>query len=197
LEGLGFSLVVHVYLPEQVPNVVAILALLENRQANDLAMVVTMHARSEGPVGPETLKTHYVEFGSELVNGSEVATNNSSELPAFAPPPERIVLQMPQLEDLARLYRCHELSIDEFGRAARKPLPPSDSLLEALRADMIRELESQVGTGCLYRDTATNTYRATWAGAFVMTWKQLWPVSAVRRFRRRRRAETLLAEWRV
>lgn len=195
LESVGFSAVAHVAIPDMVPHVATLLVLLENRDTDDGAIVVSMHGMSDSGGGARRvqMQSHYVEISCEFVDGVQLSTNNSEIGPSFAAVPQRRIVQLPQIKSPARLYRLHQRAVEELATARRSPLPPREELVDHLGRDMTDEFETQIDTGYLFK--TPGYYRPTWKGAILMTWKEVWPVNAIRRMRRRNRARQFLERW--
>ena len=63
-----------------------------------------------------------------------------------------------------------------------------------LQSDMIEELERAVGFHYLRLDARAGIYRPTLKGAFLMTWREMWPIKAIRLVQQARRERQLLTE---
>ncbi len=195
-ESVGFRVVDYVLLLDHVPNVTGLFVLVENRESNDLAIAALVYAMQESPMGSKIrLRNQHVEFSTELVDGSEIDTNNNDIESCFSSVPHKRVLQFTETLDAARLFRYHQLAIDEFGSASKRPLPPTEELLDEVGKGIHKEMADQVPTGMLYLDRSGEYFRMTWKGAILMTWKNLWPVTALRRAGRARRARSLIERW--
>ena len=140
------------------------------------------------------IQAKYVEFCTVMTDGNEVCTNNSSVISSFRTVPEKTVLQFPQVDDPVRLYTIHEKLLPQYANVVGKQLPLKGNEVEALCDSMAADCARQIETGYLYVDETGECYRPTWKGAFLMTWKQLPPVSHRLRVRIRRRARRLLKE---
>jgi hypothetical protein len=198
LRPAGFEPITGLGMPSQAPNVKALVMLLVNRQAKDIAVAAVMYARTPGAT-PATsqLRTFYVELVSHFRNGSVVQTNNSSELTVFGPRPTHIVGRFPAVKDAGRLYRLHQGMVARSGlrdKVFRLDEEFGGEAAAAVAASMVEELKAQVKTGYMYLSAGEDAYRPTWKGAVLMTWKLLWPVKAIRRAARDRTARRLMAE---
>ncbi|MBI1901114.1 MAG: hypothetical protein HYS13_08395 [Planctomycetia bacterium] len=195
LEPSGFETVAGLFLPGPLPNVRAVILLLVNRAAGDAAIATAIYADElEGT----RLQAAYVEFVTRFRDRTFVQTNNSPEISSFADKRDKgTTVQFPMVADAGRLYRLHRALADRHAGGSGRTLP----LYEQFNGDAVAymtsaitdELEDASSMGYLYR-TGDGTYRATWGGAFRMTWKELWPQKPLRRRRRQRKAEQLLAE---
>jgi hypothetical protein len=193
VEECGFEMLGAYYVGGLVTNVRSFLVLMGNRAARDLALLAVTYADSlEG----SRLQQRHVEYSARLDNGTIVDTNNSQELTAFARVPEQKIVSLPWIEDVRRLYDIHQAAVEYYCPDAQREwhvdADPGDYLHDSLVRESLRQLE----TGYLYRDAAGD-FRPTIKGAILMTYKSLWPITAVRRALRRRRGERLLRELQV
>lgn len=169
LEKLGFVLVSDRIMTGFLKNLTSYIRLLINRSAGDAAMC----AYTESKVGQNKKINRYVEFCTEFSSNREITTNNSSLQGSFKPVPEKKVLQFPRISDVHELYQIHSRETANFDRFAKKVLPPEGNEFEHLSSSMNRDLERQARLGYLYFESLSNTYRPTWKGAFMMTWKSI------------------------
>ena len=190
----GFELVGTMGLPDLTPNALTLFALYANRATADMAMSALIVA--ESGVSP-ALRTTYVEFVRGFDDGVVVQTNNSSELSAFQRLPNEFTTKFWKLRDIHRLYQLHRLLADRFRQRGRPVLRlytdfGGDALRYVSEAVLQETFRNQVGTGYLAK--TSDGFAPTPKGALLMTWQELWPAKAIRRFQERRRAESLLAE---
>jgi hypothetical protein len=181
LQACGFSIVAYVLVPDQVPNVVAHLALWINSQFGQAALVSVFSAA----VAPKS----YVEFMTKLSNGIAILTNNSHTLGCFRPVAERDCVQVPWITDVVKLYRLHlsreaSLAATETARF----LPPDNRSFEYLSDAVEFDIQREAKLGRLYRENNSDLYRATLSGAYMMTWGQLPVIKQIRSWRVRLRA---------
>jgi hypothetical protein len=195
LEPLGFEVVEGLTLPDQTPRVKALVLMLANRPARDIAVVTAIYAAEQGI---QKLKTAYVEFVSRYRDGTVVQTNNTATLGAFAPRPGVITNRLPSVAEPERLYRLHHALAAQDGGESGKVLVLDEEFkgdAAAYLAWAIRnELQGQVETGYLYEDEEAAAFRPTWKGALLMTWGLLWPLKAIRTAQRDRLARQIIAE---
>jgi hypothetical protein len=101
------------------------------------------------------------------------------------------------VQDAARLYRLHRALVARSG-SGRKVFRLDEEFggdaAACVAATMVEELEDAARDGYMALSPDGDTYRLTWAGAFLMTWKQLWPVKGILRAARDRRARRLMVE---
>jgi hypothetical protein len=195
LSDLGFRRLGSFALPDTAPNLRAILQLYLNDERRDLAMVSVVHGTVEQ--GPD-LQTRYVEFVSRFSGGSTriVQTNNCREVGSFAPLPQELTFRFPHVRDLVHLYQLHEALVWRHADGGRKIVRVLEQFGEDARA-YLREVvlresyQDQEATGYLRFNEAGNCWRPTVKGAYLMTWKELWPIKQLLRARIRRNAYQL------
>ena len=189
----GFTTTAYVTMPDNVPNVLPYLLMLVNEETRDKAMA-TILLTTAGKT-PQ-IGTRYVEFSTRFSDGRVVDTMNSPVLGSFRAGPEKTATQIPEIQDPRELYRIHQHVLGQVGPGTKVLYPEGDALSYLSRI-MVEDYEQQVGFGLLYKDEKAGAYRPTWKGACLMTWGQLWPVSAIRRARIRQRAREVLRSFRA
>jgi hypothetical protein len=191
----GFEVLTGFGLPRQTPRVRAVLILFANRVTKEAAMATAMYG--DLPDGPQ-LQTAYVEIISLFRDGALVQTNNSRVLGAFPKRPGVFTTQFPQVHNIARLVTLHRALVERYGGVGEKRLRLDEEFhgdaRAYLAACMREELERQVPNGYMFLSESEGLFRPTWKGAFLMTWKQLFPFKQLREAYRDRRAKQLVAE---
>jgi len=199
LTGLGFRRLGSYGLPDPLPNVQAVLHLYVHEPQRDAALVSSIYGVAAD--GSTAVRTHYVEFFSRFSGGDvrAIQTNNSSELGSFPARPHNLTFRFPQVQDLGRLYRLHRALVGRHAPGAQKVL----RVLEQYRGDaslylreaVLREsYQEQETTGYLRYDAAQACWRPTVKGAYLMAWRELWPIKPLRRARVRAKALRLERE---
>ena len=194
LTAVGFENIGTILLPDLMPNVKTLFAIYANRAHTDLAMSAIIVA--ETPMGGE-LKTSYVEFMRRHDDDVVVQTNNSSELSSFKPMPGEHTTKLWNIRDIQRLYHIHQALADRFCERGR-PVNELDTKYGGdiqqyvAKSVLEKSFRDQVGTGYLAEDA--EGFHPTIPGAVIMTWKELWPIKSIRRWREKQNAERLLAE---
>lgn len=199
LEKAGFSFVHHISTTDLVvvPKLIDFIMLFENRAQGDLAMATITWVKTEYSRG-FSLQSKSVEFRAEFEDGSSITTHDGTFETPFAPVARRTVLHFSDVRVRLQLYRIHQHAIQEFADGkTKRSLPPTEELVATLERDVAEEVQEQIATGYLYLGPSQECYRPTWKGAYLMVWKQVWPMSALRRASRRRRAAKLLADWNI
>ncbi|MBI5479527.1 MAG: hypothetical protein HY906_11755 [Deltaproteobacteria bacterium] len=189
LRGLGFTPLGCWRQSGFASNVTAWLVVLDNAAAGTAAMTTAI--QTTGAPGAGRLVT-FAELWTRLDTERSLTTNNSPQPNAFDPVPGRTVERFPSLWDLGRLCRAHEALVRRMGTPQPGGPLAGRPTAEVVQEAMTREMTAQVAAGFLFIDG--DSYRPTWKGAALMSWRLLWPAKALREARVRRRAEALLAE---
>ena len=100
-------------------------------------------------------------------------------------------MSFPQVEDTAGLYEIHRARVN-FG-ASRSPI--GDDPIGYLERSDRRTKQRLDRRGVLLPRPDAGLLRLTWKGAYLVTWRLLWPVPAIRRALRRNRAARVLREY--
>lgn len=190
----GFTMVGHFSMPGLTANVLPVLTLYMNRPAGDKAMATAIYSIGEAGV---KLSARYVEFSTRYADGRAVDTNNNGTLGAFKPNPIMPTFRLPGVSDLHRLYAIHRqlLQRAEGPSSVMRPekvIPPPGEEVAWLCQAMIDGYNKQVEFGWLFLDPAIGAYRPTWAGAYLMTWSELWPIKPLRKAKVRQQEQALL-----
>ena len=180
LQALGFDLIGY-FTVSLAGGTQTVLAYLFHRGNGDAAIV----ARIASPL----IMVSLTEFATRFADGSAVTTGNSKVLGAYRRPKNKPVYHFPGEQDVAKLYRYHQLLLLRDRGGMKKDIPAPGAEVERLLDGMRREMADQVPAGILRSDG--NSYRPTLLGAYYMTWKLLFPIKQVRKLLRGRRARTL------
>jgi hypothetical protein len=187
LEALGFRSVGHFLIDRSVPNARAYVSLFENPRAGRTAQYFTVFGIRQ--------VTTTLAFRTEFADGTALVTGNT-RIATVLPP--RLFregsMSFPWVDDPEFLYEIHAASVVHYASDAI-PIPTAiEDPIEFLNASHRRELARFVEAGYYRLDEASRRYRLTWKGAFVMSWKLLWPIKSIRLMLRRRKAARLLRE---
>jgi hypothetical protein len=102
------------------------------------------------------------------------------------------LVDLPGLEDPALLERVHRARLLREARGREVREIPEAELASAMEKDLQADLAHGERIGLLRRHE--DAWRPTWRGALQLGWTACWPVSAVCRWRGRRRACALLRD---
>jgi hypothetical protein len=150
------------------------------------ATVATVSALLSHGEGAQVFQ-RFVELMTRSETGLEVTTHNCDLLGTPVEWPKRISLALPPQTSAGDMAALHERATTEHIGSTGRILPTQGNELEAARQAMHDELRQQVELGGLRIDEEDGLFRPTLAGAVVMAWGSLWPVTMIRRALRRRR----------
>jgi hypothetical protein len=200
LRPAGFEPVTGLAMPNPTSDVKQLVLFLVNRPAKDYGYA-TLTYSGVSKAGAPAARPHWefwVEFVSHFRCGRRLRTNNSgTDLGAVVPGIRRTISQFPQVRDAGRLYRLHQALVARSGlgeKVFRLDEEFQGNAAAAVAAFMGEAFAEGVRPGYMYLSPEDKVYRLTWKGAFLMTWKLMWPLKAFRRAVRDRRARRLLAE---
>ncbi len=172
LQSMGFDLIGMFGLIGQVQNVDTYLTLLVHRHNRDYCLSTVVQT----PLG---IKLQMLEFDTKFPAGSSVTTNNNPMPDSLVRPPHRPTYKFPGVLDPVRLYRLHQLLIWRDKQGAAKELETEQDGRILIAAAMRRELESQIEPGIMRLDAAGQYFRMTLKGAYLASWKLLFPVKQI------------------
>jgi hypothetical protein len=173
LRELGFELVGSYDCGELAKQTYSYVAYFCNRRTNDFANVSAM-------VTPKQT-AGYLEFSTHFKNGQCIATNTNCVLPLTPPNPDVRVFRLPEIQDARTLLHTHHRFVDKYAPGLWAQGEPRGEEIHRL----VRVVENygprhaRIGYMGLAEDG--HSYQLTWKGAFLMTWRGLWPVSLFRR----------------
>jgi hypothetical protein len=194
LTPLGFQAEGIFFLPRAARNVRTLFALYVNRSTQERAMAVTIYGRTKN--GWRHLQ--FVEFNTRYTNGRDINTNNTNEIGAFKTSSTTLSTRIRWIADPVKLCNIHRAISLARGEAAPKELRLdtwSHGDASAHVANMLREsLEGARQSGYLRLSADGTHYRATFKGAYLMTWRILQPFKWCLLYNRDRQAKRLMAE---
>jgi hypothetical protein len=160
--------------------------ILINPESRTLATVTALLVHGENA----RVIQRFVEFFTRVEGGLELTTHNCDVLGAPIEWPHRKTLALEPKTETGQMVALHERAVmDQFG-STKRLLPPLGRELETVQETMHEELRQQVELGGLRLDEGDGLFRPTLAGAILMAWSSLWPVTAIRRALRRRRTRS-------
>jgi hypothetical protein len=161
------------------------ITLLENPQTLDVAKILVHTAG--------TRRHLTLAFQTRFDDGTELATANNQVTAGLPSLPGITVLWLPEVRDALQLLRVHSQVRHRLGVDKRRRSVGQDPVAFLLEGQQ-RMFDHQVKTGYYYLDEARGVYRPTWKGAFLITWRLLWPIRPLFRAWRRRPTHRLLRE---
>jgi hypothetical protein len=198
LLGLGYEPQSCVALPEPMPDVVAIGQLWIHPERKDAALVSAIFGTNPGVASP--MQTYYTEILSRFTSEdvAVIQTNNAQMVSSFPDLPNELTFRFPMVTSLNTLDRLHQKLVKQHAPPAKKIVSLTDEfrgdMTKYVRAVLVESYRKQEGTGYLRYNADRNFWQPTVKGAYLMTWGQLWPMSAILKSRIKSRATQLLRE---
>ena len=184
ITSLGFAPVAYYQISSMGRLTSSFMALFSNTQTGEWADVsVVMSARQ---------LRGYIEFIAHCSDTMQVDTNTSSSAPVLFPTPGYHVFRFPQIGDASMLYRAHRMLAEEKLGSARPVLPPPGEEASELGRRLERYGKRQMARGYMYLEASGKSYRLTWKGAILGSWRSTWPVPTLRRWRMKEKGTATL-----
>jgi hypothetical protein len=145
-----------------------------NRSTNDFASVSVM-------VTPKKA-AGYLEFSTGFTNGMILETNTNGTLPLTPADPARRIFRFPKIQKAEALYGVHRQLMEKYAAGLwAQAEPKGEEWRRFVRAiENYGPRHARIGYMELAEDG--KSYKLTWKGACLMTWRGLWPTSILRRF---------------
>ncbi|MEL7497360.1 MAG: hypothetical protein AAFN77_07090 [Planctomycetota bacterium] len=218
LTPLGFKNVGTLSLPKATANVKATLALFQNQRDETGCLLQVFYVNVNGVW---KMYSKYAEFCTSFEDDSEINTANNEDVGSFPRNPNDISTQHPAINDLKTLYEAHMAKVRHYGLRKRPRLVLNTRFNGNVKAylswAMNRELRQGVDAGYIklsvgqsgkdadpttaspnpYQSNSAadvSVFRATLWGAYLMSWKELWPIKPLFRWRKMGYDTTLLAK---
>ncbi len=184
MENLGFELLGCYDFGVLAGNTRRYVAYFLKRSTNDFANV-TVAASPQKIAG-------YFEFSTRFANGLTLETNTNRVLPLTPDNPNIQVFRFPEISEPQALYRLHLQLIQKHASAQWAQGEPKDQELRRLINVVENYGPRHAKLGYMVLAKNGRTYRLTWKGALLMTWRGLWPTSLVRKFLQRKTMQSEL-----
>lgn len=190
-ERLGFSIVAHLRRSKyHSSDTEAFVTLLMSGEAGQVARVGTIVLRANGRVNKSMVVSFVTEFTDETVLATSFSTLAGATRIGF----REGSVSFPDRVEVSRLYEVHRAALARYcGDGIRRDLTRVNPV-DYQREVNARELNKLVESGLYYLDIERQVYRLTWKGAFLISWRVLWPAKPIRAMRRRSKAARLLRE---
>jgi hypothetical protein len=148
-----------------------------NRRTNDFANVsaIVTPKQTDG----------YLEFSTQFKNGLWIETNTNRMLPLTPLNPDVYVFRFPEIQDARTLLHTHHQFVDKYAPGLWAQGEPRGEEIHRLVGVVENYGPRHVRIGYMRLASDGHSYQLTWKGAFLMTWRGLWPVSLFRRIMHR------------
>jgi hypothetical protein len=143
------------------------------RSTNDFANVTVA-------TSPQKIAT-YFEFSTRFSNGLMLETNTNRILPLTPDNLETQVFRFPRINEPQALYRLHLQLIQKHAAGQWTQGEPKGQELERLTKVVENYGPRHTKIGYMVLAKNGRSYRLTWKGALLVTWRGLWPTSLVRK----------------
>lgn len=186
LNRLGFRTVATFALPKLVNNAASISMMMVNERAGDSMMISVVWSQSTDVV----IKVKYTEFVRRFANGGCLQTSNAPRIGSFRAPPNDHTLHLWHIQNVAELYRVHVMAAKSlaYGRAHLSVIEDFQGDVEAfVQRKVVAEPAEYQETIGIFRKTQGG-YGLTWVGAYLLCWKELFPVKQCIRWQCRRKS---------
>jgi hypothetical protein len=194
VQPLGFVPAVLLREVGAAPNTSIYVVLMPNASTADRCTASFTIGETEGEVGGRRLTTPVITFETQFHDDTAVSTSNFADAGVFPPNPGVNRLAIPGLTDVNLLCEIHRRRRARVP-AWKKPVLPAPGQEWASQVEEdAREKERVREAGYYSLDEAAGKYVPTWKGAYLMTWKLLFPVSRIRRRAKRAGAKRELVE---
>jgi hypothetical protein len=124
-------------------------------------------------------RTIFIEFISDYGNDREINTNNSGMPAIFKYHKNKTIIKIPGLNDPHKLYKIHNHIVNKLSPKGEKRLPEAGKEMEFMTDGLISELKRQQDFGIYKFDSSSNSFRLTWKGAVIMTFKLIEPFKTI------------------
>jgi hypothetical protein len=144
-----------------------------NRASNDFASIsIMLSARG---------MDCFLEFSSTFADGRTFETNTNGMLPITPADSQRRIFRFPEIADVRALYNIHRLLIEKYAPGLWPQGEPKGHEIQRFLRAVENYGPRHAKLGYLQPTSDGASYRATWKGAFLMTWNGLWPNSLIRK----------------
>ncbi len=187
LGELGFKRAALLYGEGAVKGLRSYSAIYTHAQRGQLAQLHVIHSSMQ-------IK-RASEFSTVSADGLIVETSNAKIVPTFSPVVQHKKLYAPTVQDVRLLHSLHAAREARYLKPSVErflPSPGTEAGLSALATSL--ELWWQTDAGFYRRDVQPGVYLMTWTGAYLMSWKQLFPVHQILAWQQRRQAHQELSD---
>lgn len=193
LESVGFVERAWLEMPDMPEGFTTLLVLFDHPPTRTLAMILRLDANNPEM---ESLSKQSVDFATEWTSGFEVDTGNSKSTAAVMPWRDKLIFMLPQARDVAELFEAHCYLTQKFGPTGEKRKPNIEpDPVAFIHQTMTEGFDRFLRHGVYRHDPTNDAYRLTLRGAYINTWRALWPISRIRHHLIRNRMAKLWNEF--
>jgi len=179
LSELGYGLRSDFVVSDMAPGMKVFVRLYANQKSNTAFQFSAIVADAL----PGKIFKHYMEVISKYDNGSEFITHNSDWGGLPIESKTRKINLFLNINAPAKLISLHERFLRKQLRNKKnkylqiKPAPSESESLDYVEASILEAFVEQEKMGGIVRDKKSGQYKPSLAGAFLMAWYTMWPVS--------------------
>ena len=188
LLNLGFKPVKYFYNQGQTTHCNSHYSLWVNEASKDIVVIADILADN----GISKQRVPYIEFVTDFTDGSDINTNNSSQPSVFPKLPNKETFSLPDIYDPYTLYFIHNNMVQRYGKDKIKILPQQEQYEFYLHKSNLDALEQREKIGYLYLDRKEDKYRPTLLGAYLMSWRIIWPINKIQLALMKKEAKVLV-----
>jgi hypothetical protein len=127
-----------------------------------------------------TFQKSYLELKTEFQGTGSVSTHNSDLIGAPIKSRTQRAMALPAQTLPTVVLNVH---LRNLGKLRGDIVEPSaENASATFKRFLMQYHDEQVDLGAIYFDEAEKIYRPTWAGAFLIGWYSMWPLTFIRRF---------------
>ncbi len=119
---------------------------------------------------------------------------NASMDPAYPPSPRKVMFRFPEAQNVSELVAITEKIIASYLASKTAVTFPKGRELETIARLLNEEQDELIAKGYFKKEGHNGMRGVTLKGAYLMTWKLLWPIKQIRQSRNRAFAQKVLAE---
>ncbi|QDU80585.1 hypothetical protein Pla110_23160 [Polystyrenella longa] len=176
LENLEFEYVTDVFIRDMAAASRMLGQLWFHTESCTGLLLIHAYAMNNGNI---TLTSQSVEFSSSFNNGFLVDTSNTKDFGVFPPHPKKIQHSMFWVQNIEKIYQLHQAICQDVMLNAT-PVNDLDEKyngdgIEWIRAGIEKEYNDNLKSGFLKETADGEEYRFSVIGAFILTWKSIFP----------------------
>lgn len=136
----------------------------------------------------------YVEVSQHFEDDTTIDVLNASMDSVFPPSPKKVTFPFPDIKSVSELVFITEKIIASYLSPKTPTTLPKGRELETIADYLNKEQDELIKKGYLQKDAKDGLREMTLKGAYLLTWKLLWPVKQIRRAQKQSFVKKILAE---
>jgi hypothetical protein len=181
LAAMGFTAVGHVTRRDPQLNSQSHVSVWSHAQHRNICQVIAVRTR--------VIVSTLVTFRQEYRDDESIITSNTKSSGVFPKDPKQDTVTCSGVDDLVLLYRLHRARVVELSQQRTPQMPAGGQAHQYMAAEWKRTFTRLCNAGYYRLTDDGQRYVKTVKGAYIMTWRMLWPLKQLRLWARDRRAE--------